>query len=235
MLMAMVPPLQELDTNSVLGLSTLGWTAFLALWTVQLVILSFGWEMIRNYEAFAGPVILLTMVLLAAWVFIEAKGAIQWTGIHGLEGGGMWRTIFAGGALWVAIYGTFLLNFADITRSAVSRKSIVRGSFWGIAINMLLFGAIVVVLAGGRYKVNGTVIEAPSDIVASIPNTLFLVLACLIILILAIAANLTSNFVGPARALAELFPGIWTTGRLPGSAASSVWSSCRGTSTTTRW
>src|SRR5687768_16747492 len=181
MLVAMVPSLHELDTNSILGLSTLGWIAFVALWIVQLVIVSFGMEMIRKYEAFAGPVILLTMVLLAAWVFIEAKGAIQWTGIRGLEGGEMWRTIFAGGALWVAIYGTFVLNFCDFTRSAVSRKSIVRGNFWGIPINMLLFGAIVVVLAGGQYKINGTIIETPSDIVESIPNTLFLVLACLAI------------------------------------------------------
>ena len=118
----------------------------------------------------------------------------------------MWRTIFAGGALWVSIYGTFVLNFCDFTRSAVSKKSIVRGNFWGIPINMLLFGAIVVVLAGGQYKINGTIIETPSDIVESIPNTLFLVLACLAILILTIAVNLMANFVAPVYALTNLFP-----------------------------
>jgi NCS1 family nucleobase:cation symporter-1 len=206
MLVAMVPSLHELDTNSILGLSTLGWIAFVALWIVQLVIVSFGMEMIRKYEAFAGPIILLTMVLLAVWIFVEARGAVQWTGIRGLEGGEMWRTIFAGGALWVSIYGTFVLNFCDFTRSAVSKKSIVRGNFWGIPINMLLFGAIVVVLAGGQYKINGTIIESPSDIVQSIPNTLFLVLACLAILILTIAVNLMANFVAPVYALTNLFP-----------------------------
>jgi NCS1 family nucleobase:cation symporter-1 len=206
MLVAMVPSLHELDSNSILGLSTLGWIAFVALWIVQLVIVSFGMEMIRKYEAFAGPIILLTMVLLAVWVFIEARGSIQWTGIRGLEGGEMWRTIFAGGALWVSIYGTFVLNFCDFTRSAKSKKSIVRGNFWGIPINMLLFGAIVVVLAGGQYKINGTIIETPSDIVQSIPNTLFLVLACLAILILTIAVNLMANFVAPVYALTNLFP-----------------------------
>ncbi|MDQ0620370.1 NCS1 family nucleobase:cation symporter-1 [Arthrobacter globiformis] len=206
MLVAMVPSLQDLDTNSILGLSTLGWISFVGLWIVQLVIVSFGMEMIRKYEAFAGPVILLTMILLAVWVFVEAHGSIQWTGIRGLEGGEMWRTMFAGGALWVSIYGTFVLNFCDFTRSAVSKKSIVRGNFWGIPINMLLFGAIVVVLAGGQYKINGTIIETPSQIVQSIPNTLFLVLACLAILILTIAVNLMANFVAPVYALTNLFP-----------------------------
>ncbi|NYD77299.1 NCS1 family nucleobase:cation symporter-1 [Arthrobacter cupressi] len=206
MLVAMFPGLKELDGNSILGLSTLGWLTFVALWIIQLVIVSFGMEMIRKYEAFAGPVILVTMVLLAAWVFFEAHGSIQWTGIKGLEGAEMWRTIFAGGALWVSIYGTFVLNFCDFTRSSASKQSIVRGNFWGIPINMLVFGAIVVILAGGQYKINGTVIESPSQIIESIPNTFLLVLACLAVLILTIAVNLMANFVAPVYALTNLFP-----------------------------
>ncbi|BCW37623.1 permease [Arthrobacter sp. StoSoilA2] len=206
MLVAMAPGLKDLDSNSILGLSTLGWLSFVALWIVQLVIVSFGMEMIRKYEAFAGPIILVTMAAIAVWVFIEAGGAIQWSGIKGLEGADMWLTIFAGGALWVSIYGTFVLNFCDFTRSSVSRKSIVKGNFWGIPINMLVFGAIVVVMAGGQYKINGTVIESPSDIVQSIPNTLLLVLACLALLILTIAVNLMANFVAPVYALTNLFP-----------------------------
>ena len=207
MLVAMVPSLHELDTNSILGLSTLGWIAFVSLWIVQLVIVSFGMEMIRKYEAFAGPIILVTM---AAARRLDLRRGQR---LHPVDSASraskaadMWRTIFAGGALWVAIYGTFVLNFCDFTRSAVSKKSMVRGNFWGIPINMLLFGAIVVVLAGGQFKINGTVIETPSDIVESIPNTLFLVLACLALLILTIAVNLMANFVAPVYALTNLFP-----------------------------
>ena len=66
MLVAMVPSLRELDTNSILGLSTLGWASFVFLWIIQLVIVSFGMEMIRKYEAFAGPIILVTMAAIAA-------------------------------------------------------------------------------------------------------------------------------------------------------------------------
>ncbi|WP_426996949.1 NCS1 family nucleobase:cation symporter-1 [Pseudarthrobacter sp. N5] len=206
MLVAMVPELKELDSNSILGLSTLGWFAFVALWIIQLVIVSFGMEMIRKYEAFAGPIILVTMATIAIWIFAEAGGSIAWSSNNALEGGDMWRTIFAGGALWVSIYGTFVLNFCDFTRSAASKKSVVRGNFWGIPINMLLFGAIVVVMAGGQFKISGKIIESPSDIVQSIPNTLLLVLACLALLILTIAVNLMANFVAPVYALTNLFP-----------------------------
>ncbi len=67
----------------------------------------------------------------------------------------MWREIFAGGALWVSIYATFVLNFCDVTRSSTTRKSIIKGNFWGIPINML-----------------------------SIPNTFLLVAAALALLVL---------------------------------------------------
>ncbi|OAD97797.1 NCS1 family nucleobase:cation symporter-1 [Arthrobacter sp. OY3WO11] len=206
LLVAMFPALAAMDKDSILGLSTLGWIAFAVLWVVQLVIVSFGMEMIRKYEAFAGPIILVTMAAIAVWIFAEAGGSIAWSSDNALQGGEMWLTIFAGGALWVSIYGTFVLNFCDFTRSAVSKKAVVRGNFWGIPINMLVFGAIVVVMAGGQFKINGTIIESPSDIVQTIPNTLFLVLACLALLILTIAVNLMANFVAPVYALTNLFP-----------------------------
>jgi nucleobase:cation symporter-1, NCS1 family len=206
MLIALFPSLEALDTNSILGLSTLGWLSFVALWVIQLIIVSYGMDMIRKYEAFAGPIILITMLAIAIWVLAQADWSIAWSTTESLQGGAMWRQIFVGAALWMAIYGTFVLNFCDFTRNAVSRSAITRGNFFGIPINMLFFGAIVVVLAGGQYKINGQVIESPADIVQAIPNTLLLVLACLALLILTIAVNLMANFVAPIYMLANLFP-----------------------------
>ncbi|WP_425319996.1 NCS1 family nucleobase:cation symporter-1 [Arthrobacter woluwensis] len=206
MIIKLIPGLAPLDRNDILGLSALGWIAFVILWIVQLVIVSFGMEMIRKYEAFAGPIILVTMAALAIWVFVQAGGTIEINGIKHMDAGETWRNIFAGGALWVSIYGTFVLNFCDFTRNAVGKSSIVKGNFWGIPINMLLFGGIVVVLAGGQFRINGTLITSPSDVVQLIPNTLLLVLACLALLVLTVAVNLMANFVAPVYALTNLFP-----------------------------
>ncbi|MEZ5212030.1 NCS1 family nucleobase:cation symporter-1 [Gordonia sp. (in: high G+C Gram-positive bacteria)] len=206
MLVAMFGGLAGLDKNDVLGLSTLGWLSFVGLWVIQVIIVSYGMEMVRKYEAFAGPVILVTMVALAVWMLGRADWSIAWTTPDSLTGGDMWLKIVGGASLWVAIYGTFVLNFCDFTRNAVSKKSIIRGNFWGIPLNMLLFGGIVVVLAGGQYKINGTVIESVSDIVEAVPNTALLVLACLALLILTVAVNLMANFVAPIYALNNLFP-----------------------------
>ncbi|MFW0790830.1 NCS1 family nucleobase:cation symporter-1 [Gordonia sp. CPCC 205333] len=206
MIVAVAPSAATLDDNRILGLSTLGWIAFTILWVVQMVIVSYGMETIRKYEAFAGPIILVTMASLAIWMFIRAGGSIAWSTPDSKTGIDMWLKIIGDAGLWVAIYGTFVLNFCDFTRSATSRRAIVRGNFFGIPINMLVFGAIVVVLAGAQFKIDGRVIESPADIVQTVPNTLLLVLSCLALLILTIAVNLMANFVAPIYALTNLFP-----------------------------
>ena len=206
LLIALVPGLENLDHNSILGLSTLGWLTFGALWIVQTYIVQHGLDMIRKYEAVAGPVILITMAALATWIFTKAGNSIAWSTDHPLTGGAMWREIFAGGALWVSIYATFVLNFCDFTRNSKTRKSIIKGNFWGIPINTLFFGVIVVVMAGAQFKIDGVIIKSPADIVHAIPNTFLLVAASLALLVLTIAVNLMANFVAPIYALTNLFP-----------------------------
>ena len=118
----------------------------------------------------------------------------------------MWRNIFAGGALWLSIYGTLILNFCDFARSSPCRKTILVGNFWGLPVNILVFAAITVLLCGGQFQLNGRVIESPTEIIAAIPNTFFLVLGCLAFLIVTVAVNIMANFVAPAFVLSNLAP-----------------------------
>ncbi|WP_313823021.1 cytosine permease [Citricoccus sp.] len=206
LVVALVPAAEGLDENSILGLSTLGWITFVALWVLQVLIVIRGMEMIRKYEAYAGPVILVTFLCLAVWMFAEAGFSISWSTAESLTGGEMWVKIFQSAALWVVVYGTFMLNFCDFTRGAPSKKSVTRGNFFGIPINMMFFAIIVVVLTGAQYKIDGTIIESPVEVAQAIPNTLLLALACLSLIVLTVAVNLMANFVAPIYMLANFFP-----------------------------
>jgi NCS1 family nucleobase:cation symporter-1 len=206
LLTALDPALAEYDHDAWLGLSSLGWLCFLSIWVVQFVILAYGMEMVRRYEAFAGPVILLTVASLAVWMFTQANGQIAWSTKAPLEGVQMWRSIFAGSALWLAIYGTLILNFCDFSRSAPSKQTIRKGNFWGLPVNVLLFAFITVIICGAQFSINGQIIESPTDIIKTIPNTCFLVLGCLAFLIVTVAVNIMANFVAPAFVLSSLAP-----------------------------
>ncbi|WP_327351891.1 NCS1 family nucleobase:cation symporter-1 [Streptomyces sp. NBC_01304] len=200
------PGLASLDETSVLGLSVLGWISFLVLWAVQVLIVSFGMDLIRKYMAFAAPTILITMCALAIWMFVRADGSIALSTGDAPTGLAAWGEILRSAALWVVIYGTFVLNFCDFTRSAKSRGAIVRGNLIGIPVNMLFFAGIAVVLSGAQFKLNGEVITGPEDIVRTIPNTFLMVAASLAFITLTIAVNLLANFVAPIYALVNLFP-----------------------------
>ncbi|WP_110949828.1 NCS1 family nucleobase:cation symporter-1 [Pseudomonas bohemica] len=206
LLTALDPALDSYDHDAWLGLSSLGWLCFVSIWVVQFVILAYGMEMVRRYEAFAGPVILLTVASLAVWMFTQAHGQIAWSTKAPLEGAQMWRSIFAGGALWLAIYGTLILNFCDFSRSAPSKKTIRKGNFWGLPVNVLLFAFITVVICGAQFSINGQIIQSPTDIIKTIPNTFFLVVGCLAFLIVTVAVNIMANFVAPAFVLSSLAP-----------------------------
>lgn len=206
LLLALFPAMQPLADSSLLGLSALGWCTFLALWAVQVVIVSYGMHVIRKYMAVAAPITLITMCALAVWLFIRADGAIALSIDQPLIGGEMWTKVFEGAALWVVIYGTFVLNFCDFTRSAKNRSSIVRGNLIGIPVNMLFFAVIVVVLSGAQFELDGQVITSPTDIVQTIPNMVLLAAASLALVVLTIAVNLLANFVAPIYVLVNLFP-----------------------------
>jgi len=206
LLAAVAPDLTRYDHGSLLGLSGLGWACFLAVWLAQLAILAYGMEMVRKFEGCAGPVILITMLALAVWMVLRVDGRIAWSTGAAPTGLAAWNSVFSAAALWLSIYGTLLLNFCDFTRSAPSERSIRRGNFWGLPINILVFAGISAVLAGAQFSIDGRVITSPADIVAAIPDKLFLVLGCLALLIVTLAVNLMANFVAPAFVLTNLAP-----------------------------
>lgn len=206
LLVAMFPLLESLKPQSVLGLPLLGWITFLSLWVIQVLIASYGMHVIRKYMAIAAPTTLITMCALAIWMFIRADGSIALSTAQPLVGTDMWLHVLEGAALWVVIYGTFVLNFCDFTRSAKSRQSIIRGNLIGIPVNMLFFAVIVVVLSGAQFKLDGKIITSPTDIVQTIPNMVLLAAASIALIVLTIAVNLLANFVAPIYVLVNLFP-----------------------------
>ncbi len=206
LLTAIWPGLAAFDRDAILGLSSLGWITFAAIWLAQIGILAYGMEMVRKYEALAGPMILVTTLSLAAWMFSRTGGHLAMSIGLPLTGVKMWTQVFAGGALWLAIYGTLALNFCDFARSSPSAKTVRVGNFWGLPVNILVFATISFVLAGAQFRLNGHIIHGPTEIIAAVPSKPFLVLGCLAFLIVTVAVNIMANFVAPAFVLTSLAP-----------------------------
>jgi nucleobase:cation symporter-1, NCS1 family len=65
------PGAEAFTHSSLLGLSALGWFAFLFMWLFQLLIFLNGMETIRKFIDFCGPVVYIVMFALAIWILAQ--------------------------------------------------------------------------------------------------------------------------------------------------------------------
>lgn len=200
------PSLEPMTRVDFLGLSHLGWICFLVLWAVQLVILSFGMEMVRKFQDWAGPVVWLVMLVMAVWILVLAWDRISWSPPNALSGRAMWSEMLGAAGLTISIYGTLMLNFCDFSRFAPDRASIRRGNFWGLPVNFTAFAMVSIVVTAGSYALFGEVITDPARIIAKVPNTFVLIVGALMFAVATIGVNIVANFVSPAYDLANLAP-----------------------------
>jgi nucleobase:cation symporter-1, NCS1 family len=200
------PSLLPLAKDSILGLSTLGWICFLGLWVVQLGILSFGMEVVRKFQDWAGPIVWIVMLVLAVWMLVAVGGKIAWNPPNALSGPAMWWEMLGAAGLTISTYGTLMLNFCDFSRFSPDRKSIVRGNFWGLPVNFTAFAMVSITVTAGSYTLFGEIMTDPAEIIAKVPNTFVLVIGALLFAFATIGVNIVANFVSPAYDLANLAP-----------------------------
>jgi nucleobase:cation symporter-1, NCS1 family len=207
LLLRIFPGLEPLTKNSILGLSTLGWICFLALWVAQLFVLHRGMETVRRFVDWAGPAIYVAMFALAVWIVIESGGHIDFKlGSKELSAGGAFLAFITAASLVVAYFSTLMLNFCDFSRFSPSERMVRWGNFWGLPVNFTAFSLVTVVVTAGSVAVYGEAITDPVQLVAKIPNTLVLIIGALTFAIATVGINIVANFVSPAYDLSNAIP-----------------------------
>jgi NCS1 family nucleobase:cation symporter-1 len=201
------PGLTPWTHGGFLGLSALGWAAFLLLWALQLLVIRRGMETIRRFQDWAGPAIWVVMAVLAVWIGVKAGSRLRWdiSPVH-LSGSGAVLAFTTAISLTVAYFSTLLLNFCDFSRFAPDRRTVVRGNFWGLPVNFLAFSVVTVVVTAGSIVLFGKAVTDPVEIVAMIDNPVVTVVGALTFAVATIGINVVANFVSPAYDLANVAP-----------------------------
>lgn len=206
-LLRFFPGLAVLEDGSVLGLSLLGWLAFLLLWAAQLAIVVRGMEAVRHFQGWAGPAIWVVMLGLAGYMLWQADFDISWTtGGKALSSGEQVYHTFAAMGLTVGVLATLMLNFSDFSRYAPSRKAVVVGNFWGLPVNWTAFALTSVVVSAASLKVYGSAVLEPAKLLERIDNDIVFVIGAGVFALATIGVNIVANFVSPAFDLANVWP-----------------------------
>ena len=204
----LAPGLEVYHHNSVLGLSTLGWIAFMVMWGLQAVLLTRGMEFIRKVQDFAtGPVVWLVVLALAVYLVVKAGGDISLTrSLTGLSGSAQLEQSLIAVSLTVATFLTLVLNYADFARFTPDHRSYRRGNLIGLPVNFTAFAVVAVLVTAGTISVFGEAIYDPVKVIQKIDNPVVTVIGALAFIVATIGINVVANFVSPAYDFANLAP-----------------------------
>ncbi|WP_405497571.1 NCS1 family nucleobase:cation symporter-1 [Nocardia sp. NBC_00511] len=191
-----------------LGLSLLGWCAYLALWVVQAAVFWQGMESIRKFIDFCGPAVYVVMFLLcgyliykAGWSSIDLQlGSVKYHGWDALP------VVLGAIALVVSYFCGPMLNFGDFSRYSKSMAAVRRGNLLGLPVNFLVFSLLVVITASLTLPVYGELITDPVETVARIDSTFAIVLGALTFAIATVGINIVANFISPAFDFSHVSP-----------------------------
>ncbi|MBF6214051.1 NCS1 family nucleobase:cation symporter-1 [Nocardia puris] len=208
LLLRVWPGLASWTESSFLGLSALGWIAFLVLWTVQLAIINYGMEVVRKASDFAGPVVWIGMIALAIWILGKADWSIDFNARAGepLSGGATVAAFVGVAFLMVSFMAGPLVNYADFARFSPSKKAVLRGNAWGIPFNETAFVVLSIVISLATLKVYGEVLHDPVALVAEIDNDAIVMIAAVLFATATVGINVVLNFVSPAYDISNAAP-----------------------------
>lgn len=221
LLFSIWPELARFDAPGnpdILGLTPIGWAAFLVLWAVQLLVIRRGMETVRRFQDWAGPAIWVAMFALAIYIVAQAGESFSLSipGVAPLDGPAAVSQFFAAIALTVTYFAALLLNFCDFSRFAPDRKTILRGNFWGLPVNFIAFALVTVVVTAGaasyftdeQYRGQDMfkVITDPVAIVRAIDNPWITGIAAVTFVVATIGINVVANFVSASYDLANVAP-----------------------------
>lgn len=203
-----VAPYADVKQYGFVGLSALGWAAFMFMWVVQALVFWRGMEAIKHFIDWAGPAVYVVMIMLAVYLVWKAGignigltlGEVKYSGWDAVP------VMLNAIALVVSYFSGPMLNFGDFSRYGKSFEAVKTGNFWGLPINFLGFSLLTVVTTSATLPVFGHLIIDPVETVSKIDNVYAVVLGALTFMTATIGINIVANFVSPAFDFSNVAP-----------------------------
>lgn len=194
-----------------LGLTGVGWLAFVIVWLFQIFLFWRGIEWIRHFLNWAGPFVYVVMIalLIVIWVkagsgLVSAVGTI-FNGIGEYAGGPVAAFLAITGTM-VAYFAAVVINFGDFSRFVRSEKEMKLGNLLGLPLNVAFFSFIALFVTAGTIALFGEQLTNPTDIIERVDNLALTVIAAITFFAATVGINLVANFVPPAYDLSNLVP-----------------------------
>ncbi|BCK75544.1 APC transporter [Acetobacter aceti NRIC 0242] len=204
-----IEPWAIASQHGFVGLSLVGWVAFMTVWTLQIMVFWNGMDAIRHFIDWAGPIIYGMMALLDGWLLFKTGGHASFHMFH-VAAHPTFTQQFSGivnaMALIFAYFSPIILNFGDFARYGVSMRAIRSGNFWGLPFNLLAFAFLTLLTIALTLPVFGHLIFDPIETVVKTTSLTTALLGVLTVVTATIGINISANFVSAAFDFSNIAP-----------------------------
>ena len=190
------------------GHTTTEWISFMLFWGLNIGIIYKGMNLLRAFENWAAPFVLVMTALLLAWAVNEAKGFGPLLSQPGkFQTFGEFMPVFVPSlTAMVGYWATLSLNMPDFTRFGRSQREQVIGQTVALPTTMFVFAAMGVLITSATTLIYGEVIWDPIKLIGRFSQPLVIAISMFTAVVATLAVNIAANVVSPANDFANAFP-----------------------------
>ncbi|MBM3270590.1 MAG: NCS1 family nucleobase:cation symporter-1 [Candidatus Sericytochromatia bacterium] len=195
-----------------MGQSAGAWVAFLACWALHMAIIFYGMEVVRVFENWAAPAVLVMALVLLVWIVQEAKGLgpILAKPSKFQSMAEFWPVFIPSLTAMIGFWSTLSLNMPDFTRFSKDQRAQVVGQAVALPTTMAIFAAMGVIITSAAAIVfphlNPADAWDPVKLVGQFTQPLVVLLSIVTILVATVSVNIAANVVSPANDFSNAFP-----------------------------
>ncbi|WP_067936690.1 NCS1 family nucleobase:cation symporter-1 [Alicyclobacillus kakegawensis] len=195
-------------SSTFLGMPANGWIALLLFWLLQGLLALHGMDIIRRFENWAGPLVLVIMLGLVVWAFAIVHGFGPLFHQHSSfkSPAGFWSAL---GPAVISVIGSWAsmgLNIPDFTRFSRTTKDQVIGQFLGLPITTFVFSLMSGFITSATIVAFGKAIWDPVQLLQHFHNPFVLIVGAASLTAATISVNVASNLVSPIYDLINVLP-----------------------------
>jgi NCS1 family nucleobase:cation symporter-1 len=193
--------------GSFAGHATTEWISFLLFWSLNIVIVYRGMNLLRHVENWAAPFVLVMTAALLFWAIDRAHGLGPILSQRGrLQGAAFWSAFWPALTAMVGYWATLSLNMPDFTRFGHSQKEQAFGQIVALPTTMTVFAGMGVVITSATAIIYGKAIWDPVDLVGRFESRALVAIAMFTIVVATLSVNIAANVVSPANDFSNAFP-----------------------------
>lgn len=209
---AFIPGWATLLGGAVGGHTPTEWLSFLLFWALNILIIYRGMNVLRHFENWAAPFVLVMTAILLAWIVYQAGGI----GFLLHEPGkfqtfGEFFSIFIPSlTAMIGFWATLSLNMPDFTRFGKSQREQAVGQVVALPTTMVVFAAMGILITSAAVVVFPQMNPAdawdPVKLVGQFSQPVVVAISMFTIVVATLSVNIAANVVSPANDFANAFP-----------------------------